>query len=142
MLRWAQRSVPGPRGGSGEVRERGCRSLAGVRIEKRSGYVLVEGGPVPKRASAITLGRVVIVRTGHADSPYLLRHELVHVRQWRRYGVFGFLRRYLGSYVLWRTRRKGHRGAYLRIPFEVEADWLARRMVATAAERAATPTSV
>lgn len=113
-----------------------------MRVERRTGYLLVEGGPVPKGAAAITLGRVVIVRSGHAESAYLLRHELVHVRQWRRYGVFGFLRRYLGAYVLWRLRRKGHRGAYLRIPFEVEADWLARRMVATTAERAVTPTSV
>jgi hypothetical protein len=119
-----------------------ARSLRAVRIERRTGYVLVEGGPVPKGAAAITLGRVVIVRSGHAESPYLLRHELVHVRQWRRYGVFGFLRRYLGAYLVWRFRRKGHRGAYLRIPFEVEADWLARRMGATAAEPAAAPTSV
>jgi hypothetical protein len=104
-----------------------------MRFERRHGYVLVEGGPVPKGASAITLGRFVIVRRGHADSPYLIRHELVHVRQWRRHGVIGFLRRYLGAYVVWRLRRKGHRGAYLRIPFEVEADWLARRMLATAA---------
>jgi hypothetical protein len=112
-----------------------------MRIERRTGYVLVEGGPVPRGASAITLGRFVIVRGGHAESPYLLRHELVHVRQWRRYGVIGFLRRYLGAYVVWRLRRKGHRGAYLRIPFEVEADWLARRMVGTAAEPAATARS-
>jgi hypothetical protein len=55
--------------------------------------------------------------------------------------VIGFLRRYLGAYVVWRLRRKGHRGAYLRIPFEVEADWLARRMVGTAAEPAATARS-
>ncbi len=112
-----------------------------MRVEKRSGYWLVEGGPVPKGASAITLGPVVIVRPGRADSPYLMRHELVHVRQWRRYGVFGFLRRYLGAYMVWRLRRKGHRGAYLRIPFEIEADWLARRMLATSATGAVTTTS-
>jgi hypothetical protein len=70
-----------------------------------------------------------------------MRHELVHVRQWRRFGVFGFLRRYLGAYVLWRLRRKGHRGAYLRIPFEIEADWLARLMLATSATGAVTTTS-
>jgi hypothetical protein len=114
-----------------------------VRVERRSGYVLIEGGPVPRGSSAITLGRFVIVRAGRADSPYLIRHEVVHVRQWRRYGVFGFLRRYLGAYVVWRLRRKGHRGAYLRIPFEVEADWLARRMLATStSEPASAPSSV
>ena len=54
-------------------------------IEHREGYRLWEGGPVPKGADGITLGSLVIVRRGKA-SPYLLRHELVHVRQWRRFG--------------------------------------------------------
>ena len=77
----------------------------------------------------------MIVRKGKESSPYLLRHEAVHVRQWRRYGVVGFLVRYLSSYVIWRLRRKGHRGAYLRIPLEVEADWIARRQMSTASAR-------
>ena len=100
-------------------------------VEKREGYRLWEGGPVPRGADGITLGSLVIVRPGKA-TPYLLRHELVHVRQWRRYGVFGFGARYLVNYALWRVRGKGHRGAYLRIPMEIEADWVARRQVATA----------
>ena len=62
-------------------------------------------------------------------SPYLLRHELVHVRQWRRYGVIGFLTRYVGSYVHGRLRGYTHRNAYRRIPFEIEADWVARRIL-------------
>jgi hypothetical protein len=56
-----------------------------------------------------------------------MRHEQVHVRQWRTLGVVGFLGRYLGSYAQWRIRRKGHWGAYRRIPLEIEADWVARR---------------
>jgi hypothetical protein len=100
-------------------------------IERRDGYFLWEGGPVPKGSSGITIGRFVMVRDGHV-SPYLLRHELVHVRQWRRHGAIGFLARYLGAYALGRFRRKGHRGAYLRIPLEIEADWVARRQLATA----------
>jgi hypothetical protein len=56
----------------------------------------------------------------------------VHVRQWRRHGVIGFPIRYVGSYVLGRLRGKGHRGAYLRIPLEIEADWVARRSLDTA----------
>lgn len=100
-------------------------------IERRDGYRLWEGGPVPKGADGITIGSLVIVREGHA-TPYLLRHELVHVRQWRRYGAAGFVVRYAGSYALWRLRRAGHRGAYLRIPMEIEADWVARRSLATA----------
>jgi hypothetical protein len=100
-------------------------------IERRDGFRLWEGGPVPRGASGITVGNLVIVRKGKA-SEYLLRHELVHVRQWRRFGTVGFLARYLGAYALGRLRRKGHHGAYLRIPLEIEADWVARRQLATA----------
>jgi hypothetical protein len=100
-------------------------------IEERDGYRLWVGGPVPKGADGITLGSLVIVREGK-DTPYLLRHELVHVRQWRRYGVVGFSVRYAAHYLLWRMRGKDHLGAYRRIPMEIEADWVARRQVATA----------
>ena len=101
-------------------------------FERRDGYRLWVGGPVPRRADGITIRSTVIVRAGREHSPYLLRHEAVHVRQWKRYGVVGFVARYLGSYLLWRVRRKGHRGAYLRIPLEIEADWIARRSIDTA----------
>jgi hypothetical protein len=103
-----------------------------MRIERRDGYRLWVGGPVPRGADGITLGSLVIVRAGHAQSALLLRHEQVHVRQWRRYGLVGFSARYLGWYVLWRARRKDHHGAYLRIPLEIEASWISRRSVATA----------
>jgi hypothetical protein len=102
-----------------------------MTIELRDGYRLWEGGPVPKGFDAITLGSMVVVRRGKASTS-LLRHEMVHVRQWRRFGVVGFSTRYLTSYLAWRLRRKGHRGAYLRIPMEIEADWVARRSIATA----------
>jgi len=102
-----------------------------VPIEHREGFRLWEGGPVPKGADGITLGSLVIVRRGKA-SPYLLRHELVHVRQWKRFGVIGFSVRYLGPYALWRLRGKDHHSAYLRIPLEIEADWVARRSLTTA----------
>jgi hypothetical protein len=103
-----------------------------MRLERREGYRLWIGGPVPKQANGITLGSLVIVREGSEHSRYLLRHEQVHVRQWRRYGVIGFAVRYLSSYAKWRLRRKNHNGAYLRIPLEIEADWLARRTLRTA----------
>ena len=102
-----------------------------MRLERRDGFWLLVGGPVPRGAAAITLGPLISVRRAHAESRYLLHHELVHVRQWRRYGVLGFGTRYLGAYAVWRLRRKGHHGAYLRIPFEIEADWVARRALAT-----------
>ena len=85
------------------------------------------GGPVPPGASAITIGPLVCVRRGAAADARLLRHELVHVEQWRRHGVIGFLRRYLVSYAGWRLRGHAHWDAYRRIPLEIEAEWRARR---------------
>jgi hypothetical protein len=98
-----------------------------VGLEREEGHWRWVGGPVPPGAAAITLGRLVIVRRRAAGDAHLMRHELVHVSQWRRLGVVGFLVRYLGSYLRWRLRGHGHRAAYLRIPLEVEAEWRARR---------------
>jgi len=99
-------------------------------IERREGYRLWIDGPVPKGSDGLTIGSTVIVRRGYSER--LLRHELVHVRQWRRFGFVGFMARYLGSYLLWRIRLKGHKGAYWRIPLEIEAEWVARRSLAKA----------
>jgi hypothetical protein len=55
----------------------------------------------------------------------LLVHELVHVRQWSDFGVFGFIRRYLSDYLRGRFKGLGHRKAYLAIGFEQEARRLA-----------------
>lgn len=96
-------------------------------LERRRGWWLWVGGPVPPGADAITIGPLVSVRRRSAGSVRLLRHELEHVRQWRRLGVVRFLWRYLGSYLGWRLRGYPHRSAYLRIPLEVEAEWAARR---------------
>lgn len=84
------------------------------------------GGPVPPGSAAITLGRLVIVRRSWARDERLMRHELVHVRQWRELGVAGFLVRYLGTYFGARWQGCGHREAYRRIPLEVEAEREAR----------------
>jgi hypothetical protein len=84
------------------------------------------GGPVPPGASAITIGPVISVRRGAAGNQRLLRHELVHVRQWRELGFVGFLRRYLSAYLRWRLHGYPHWGAYRRIPLEVEAEWQSR----------------
>ena len=53
-----------------------------MRLERRDGYVLLVGGPVPRGADAITIGSVISIRRDAVGSAYLLRHELVHVRQW------------------------------------------------------------
>jgi hypothetical protein len=96
-------------------------------IERREGYTLWIGGPVPPGAAAITIGPVVSIRRARAEDERLVRHELVHVRQWRELGFFGFLRIYLTSYVYWRLKGYGHWAAYRRIPLECEAEWEARR---------------
>lgn len=96
-------------------------------LERRDGYWLWVGGPVAPGATATTWGPVVAVRRGHERSERLLRHELVHVEQWRRYGLLGFLVRYVGAYLRWRCRGYGHWAAYRRIPFEASAEFRARR---------------
>jgi hypothetical protein len=98
-----------------------------VALSRHDGVWYWIGGPVPPGSAAITIGNVVSVRRRAAGDARLLRHELVHVAQWRRLGLVGFGRRYLGAYARWRLRGYPHRGAYRRIPLEVEADWLARR---------------
>ena len=98
-----------------------------MRIERRPGYRLWIGGPVPPGAAAWTLGSLVIVRARSAGSTHLITHELEHVRQYREAGFFGFLARYLRDYLGWRVRGFGHMAAYRRIPAEVSAEWRARR---------------
>ena len=96
-------------------------------LEKRDGYWLWVGGPVPKGASGITIGKLVSVRAGRERSPRLLRHELEHVAQYRRNGIPGFLVRYSWHYLGARMLGYGHWAAYRRIPFEASAEWHARR---------------
>lgn len=97
-----------------------------MRIERRDGAVIVLSRWAAPGAAATTLGRFIFMRESAAGSRRLLRHELVHVRQWRRLGVTGFGIRYLGAYARWRLRRYPHWAAYRRVPLEIEADWEAR----------------
>lgn len=91
-------------------------------IERRAGYWLWVGGPVPPGYSGITIGSLISVRRDAAGDSHLLRHELEHVRQWHEHGPVGFLLRYLGSYIGARLNGHSHADAYRRIPFEVEAE--------------------
>ncbi len=77
---------------------------------------------MPRGSAAITLARLIIVRRGAADDERLMRHELVHVRQWRELGVCRFLVQYLGAYFRGRWAGYGHQEAYRRIPLEVQAE--------------------
>lgn len=72
----------------------------------------------------ITLGRYILIRRDLV-SARLLRHELVHVRQWREHGALGFLRAYLSEYLRARWAGSTHWAAYAAISFEVEARALA-----------------
>jgi hypothetical protein len=97
-----------------------------MRVEKRNGYRVVVGGPVPPQAEAITLGNTIFVRTRSCDRQGLLAHELVHVRQFKDLGPVRFLARYVGAYLRFRLSGHGHTAAYRRIPLEVEASWVSR----------------
>ncbi len=97
-----------------------------MRIERHGEAIVVLSRWAAPGAAATTLGRVVFMRESAAGSDRLLRHELVHVRQWRRLGVIGFSLHYLGAYAHWRLRWYPHWAAYRRIPLEIEADWEAR----------------
>ena len=47
---------------------------------------------------------------------------LAHVEQYRRHGIFRFLRRYLSDYLAGRRRGLPHGEAYASIAFEREAE--------------------
>ena len=66
---------------------------------------------LPRRYRAITLASHVLTREITLDER-TLRHERIHVEQWKRLGLFGFLVRYL-----WYHFRYG----YAQNPLEVEA---------------------
>ena len=88
-----------------------------------------------KGIQAMTLGYNVYVDPRVIAGParrfgLLMTHELVHVRQWREQGVFGFTRRYLSDYLSGRQQRLGHRGAYLQIEQELEARAITSRVSA------------
>lgn len=68
-------------------------------------------------ASAVTLGRTIILDPSARLTPELLEHELTHVRQWRADPLF-FPIRYAVA-----TLRHGYRDN----PYEVEAREAARR---------------
>ena len=107
------------------------------------GFFLWVGGPVPHGADAITLGSLVIVRRSismHSTKfDELLRHEQVHIAQFRELGLARFLAQYCGAYLQWRLRGYNHWGAYRRIPFEIEARWLSSRLPSVVPERTPSP---
>ncbi len=53
------------------------------------------------------------------------------MRQWHRHGLIGFAARYRRLVRQVAALPQGHWGAYRRIPFEIEADWVAQRLEVT-----------
>lgn len=77
---------------------------------------LLRRAPIIGGAAAITFGHTVLART-QDDLDHSREHELVHVRQYERWGLF-FVPAYLGC-SLWLMLRGKH--AYWDNPFEREA---------------------
>ena len=92
-------------------------------LRTKAGIVEFHGGAVtgllqrfPGNPAAMTLGHVVIARTEAAlDVTHL--HEMVHVRQYQRWGPLFIPAYLLCSLVLWIKRKDPYRDN----PFEVEA---------------------
>lgn len=99
--------------------------LAGGRAGRHSGALLVAYRPNDAacgrlarhlRYRAVTLGHVVIGVTRH-DLHHSLAHELVHVRQYERWGLAFFLAYPAASLWSWLRGRR----PYWDNPFEIEA---------------------
>lgn len=83
---------------------------------------------------AMTLGNRIFVdpavlERGGRELTALLKHEMVHARQWQELGWRRFLSSYVRQYLVGRVTGATHRNAYLAIAAEVEARSLARDIV-------------
>ena len=76
-------------------------------VPRIAGWLSGMGGP----AAAVTLGRTILVAPDVRPTERLLRHELVHVRQWER-EPYAFPFRYTAAHI---------RHGYGSNPFEAEA---------------------
>jgi hypothetical protein len=81
---------------------------------------------VANGVAGITLGERIYLHPSVAGMPRewigsILLHESVHVMQYRRHGLVGFLARYLLEYLRNRARGMSAERAYREISFEREA---------------------
>lgn len=90
--------------------------LAGVTIKERSWLARIAAKKLRSNNVAMVLGKTIhlygVPATEFLADEKWVKHELCHVRQFKRYGFFGFLVRYL-----WESMRKG----YYNNRFEAEA---------------------
>lgn len=79
-------------------------------------------------SSAVTFGQHIFYWSSEERvRPWLRDHEMEHVKQYKRYGLFGFIVLYCYWYMVGRLRGLSHWEAYEKIPFEVEARKAERR---------------
>lgn len=73
-------------------------------------------------AAAVTFGNTILYKYRKEEvQDWMRKHEMKHVEQYNKYTVAGFLIIYLFWYAIGRANGKDHWGAYLAIPFEIEA---------------------
>jgi hypothetical protein len=100
----------------------------GARV--RVGYPLLLR-PFLHTYIGITLGRTIYLAPKLLDREAAavdatLRHELAHVQQILRLGIFRFYWRYIREYITLRMAKMSHQQAYDAISFEKEAKAAAR----------------
>jgi hypothetical protein len=109
--------------------------LAAVRIHRGPGARLLTR---LLGASGVAFGRRLFFSAAGArlldgrgvSAAGFAAHEVAHVLQYRRYGFFGMLARYLADYLRGRLARLGHDGAYRAIGFEREAREVGEKVAA------------
>ena len=84
-------------------------------------------------ARAYTSGHRINYAPGQYDSVSAgglasIGHELVHVRQYQEYGLWGFRWRYVWAYLRGRIRRLGRERAYRENPYEEVAYAMEERL--------------
>jgi hypothetical protein len=102
------------------------RLLAAIddaRAKVRVGYPWWLRPFLARDVIAITLGRRIYIRQALASASFerLMRHELAHVRQVDRLGLWTFLWRYVAEFVRHWRRLRSVAAAYASISFEIEA---------------------
>lgn len=85
-----------------------------VRLREGSFLARIAAWKMGTSSVAMVLGRTIhlwgVTRAEFLADTAWVRHELMHVEQYRRYGVIGFLLRYV-----WESIRRGYRNNYLEV---------------------------
>lgn len=79
----------------------------------------------PKKFDAFTFGQTIYMRR-NSISAKLMKHEETHAKQYSKYGIIGFLVRYVFWFTINLFKYRNLYQAYMNIPFEVEARKAAR----------------